>query len=224
MKIGIIGAGRIGSTVGALWARAGHRVMFASRNPESLDPVVASVGPNASRGTREEAARFGDVVLIAIPFSGLPDLGRTLSSSLRGKVVLEAANPYPNREGTIAQAVIDSGRGTGPFVAEWFPGARIVRAFNTVWDKTLAKEAHRAPPQVGIPLASDDRQALEVAATLVRDAGFDPVIVGGLDRAKDFDVGTPVYNTGMAGPDVRRALGLSDQTRGRVSTPPEARP
>jgi 8-hydroxy-5-deazaflavin:NADPH oxidoreductase len=120
--------------------------------------------------------------------------------------------------------VIDSGRGTGPWVAEWFPGVRLVRAFNTVWDRTLAREAHRSPPRVGIPLASDDRQALEIAAALVRDAGFDPVIVGGLERSKEFDVGALVYDTGMSGPDVRHALGLSDQTRERGTATPEVRP
>ena len=105
--------------------------------------------------------------------------------------------------------VLESGRGTGPFVAGWFSNARIVRAFNSVWYEDLAKEAHRPPPKIGIPLASNDRQAFDVAATLVREAGFDPVIVGGLDRAKEFDVGTPVYSTGMSGPDLCRALGLS---------------
>jgi predicted dinucleotide-binding enzyme len=223
MKIGIIGSGRIGGTVGTLWARAGHEVMFAARHPQALDALVARAGDKASRGTPEEAARFGEVVLIAVPFKELPELGRTLSTLLRGKVALETANPYPDRDGSIAQEVIDSGRGTGPFVAEWFPGVRVVRAFNTVWDRTLATQAHRAGPRVGIPLASDDAQALEIAAALVRDAGFDPVIVGGLDRSKEFDVGALVYDTGMSGPDVRHALGLSDQTRERGTAAPEVR-
>lgn len=225
MKIGVIGSGMIGGTVGTLWARAGHEVMFASRRPETLDTLVQGAGATASRGTPEAAARFGDVALIAVPFKALPDLGRTLSPLLQGKVVLETSNVYPARDGALAEEVRRSGRGTGPYVAEWFPRVRIIRAFNSVWYQTLAKEAHRAPPQVGIPLASDDRQALEVAAALVRDAGFDPVIVGGLERSKEFDVDTPVYNTGMSGTDLRRALGLSGQgTRERGAAPPEARP
>lgn len=83
-----------------------------------------------------------------------------------------------------------------------------MRAFNTVWDRTLEKEAHRAGPRVGIPLASDDAEALQVAAALVADAGFDPVVVGPLDRSREFDMGAPVYDTGMSGPKVREALGL----------------
>ncbi len=224
MKIGVIGSGRIGGAIGTFWARAGHQIMFSSRHPESLDSLIEHAGSSASRGTVAEAARFGDVVLISVPFKALRALGQSLAPVLRGKVVPETGNPYPDRDGDIARAVIASGRGTGPFVAEWFPGARIVRAFNTVWDKTLVKEAHRPAPRVGIPLASDDRAALEVAAGLVRDAGFDPVLVGGLDRAKEFDAGTPVYNTAMSGPDLRSALRLSRDVDGRAETRPEMRP
>jgi 8-hydroxy-5-deazaflavin:NADPH oxidoreductase len=224
MKIGVIGSGKIGGTVGTLWAQAGHQVMFSSRHPDTLDALVARAGSNASRGMPEDAARFGDVVLISVPFNALPELGRSLAKVLSGKVVLETGNPYPQRDGEMAKTVIDAGRGTGPFVAQWFPGVRIVRAFNSVWAQTLAKEAHRPPPRVGIPLASDDRPALEVAAGLVRDAGFDPVIVGGLDRAKSFDIGTPVYNTGMSGPDLRKALGITEQPKGPGQAGAEARP
>ena len=77
-----------------------------------------------------------------------------------------------------------------------------------MWDGTLAKEAHRAEPRVGIPLASDGWEALGIASGLVADAGFEPVVVGHLDRAREFDVGTPVYDTGMSGAEVRWALGL----------------
>jgi hypothetical protein len=86
-----------------------------------------------------------------------------------------------------------------------------VRAFNSVWDRTLAREAHRLSPRVGVPLASDDASALDVAAALVRDAGFDPVIAGRLEHARWFDVGTPVYNTAMSGDALRQALGLEPQ-------------
>jgi predicted dinucleotide-binding enzyme len=77
-----------------------------------------------------------------------------------------------------------------------------------VCDGTLVKEAHRTPPQVGIPLASDDAAAMEIVAKLVCDAGFDPVTVGGLKLAKEFDFGSAVYNTNMSGPEIRARLGL----------------
>lgn len=210
MKIGVIGSGNIGGTVGTLLAQAGHEILFSSRHPEALAELVKHAGARASRGTPEEAARFGEAVLISIPFKALPELGQTLSPLLRHKVVLETGNPFPESDGGIAEQVLDSGRGTGPFVANWFLGARIVKAFNSVWYKTLRSEAHRKPPQVGIPIASDDPEALDVAVSLVRDAGFDPVIVGNLDRTREFDVGSPVYNTGMSGKDLRKALRLSE--------------
>lgn len=107
---------------------------------------------------------------------------------------METGNPYPERDGDVARRVLDSGLGTGYWSARWLPGARLVRAFNSVWDQTLAREAHRTPPRVGVPLAADDTDAREIAAGLVRDAGFDPVLAGPLSHAREFDVGTPVYN------------------------------
>jgi len=89
-----------------------------------------------------------------------------------------------------------------------FPKARWVKAFNTVYFKTLASEAHRAGDRVGIPLASDDRGALETAAQLVRDAGFDPVVVGPLARGKEFEPGTRPYNTGLGARELRTMFGM----------------
>jgi len=208
MKIAIIGSGRIGGTVGKLWAQAGHQVRFSSRHPEGLDTLVAESGPNASGSSIEEALAFGEAFLISIPYGSLPAFGEQYGKQLGGKVVMETGNPYPQRDAEGAKQVLDSRLGTGYWSARWLPGTRLVRAFNSVWDRTLAREAHRKPPQVGIPLAADDAQAMEVASGLVRDAGFDPVLVGPLSRAREFDVGTPVYNTGMSGPEVRQALGL----------------
>jgi predicted dinucleotide-binding enzyme len=141
MKIGIIGSGRIGSVVGRLLADAGHDVMFSSRRPEALDALVAKVGGRATRGSVLEAARFGEVLLISVPLNALPALGQELASLIEGKVVLETGNPYPGRDGKVAEELIASGRGTGVFAREHLPGARVVRAFNSVWDQTLAKEA-----------------------------------------------------------------------------------
>jgi hypothetical protein len=208
MKIGIVGSGQIGGLVGTLWAQAGHEVLFSSRHPDTLGPLVERAGNGARAGTPDEAIAFGDVVLLSIPFVTLPEVGREKAGALDGKVVLDTSNPYPQRDGQMAEEVKRSGRGTGAYLRDWFPGVRIVRAFNTVWDGTLAAEAHREGARVGIPLAADDEAALRLAATLVADAGFDPVIVGPLDRSRAFDVGSAVYDTGMSGPEVRAALGL----------------
>ena len=209
MKIGIVGAGKIGGLIGALWSRAGHDVMFASRHPESLADLVEAAGGGATSGTPDQAIAFGDVILLSIPFKELPKFGPAKHDAFGRKVVLETGNPTLSRDGALAEEVMGSGRGTGAYLREWLPGVRVVRAFNTVWDKVLASEAHRAEPRVGIPLASDDEEALQIASTLVVDAGFDPVIVGALDRSREFDRGTAVYDTGMSGPEIREALGLA---------------
>ncbi len=206
VKIGVIGSGHIGGTLGALWVKAGHEVLFSSRHPDELKGLVESLGPAARAGTPREAAVFGEVVLISVPYHAVPEIGRDLANELAGKVVLETGNPYPSRDGDMA--VKARARGTGLASAEFLPGVRLVRAFNSVGYMSLRSEAHRSGDRVAIPLASDDRQALAVASQLVEDAGFEPVVVGALIRAKDFDVGTPVYGQALTAGELRRKLGI----------------
>ncbi len=208
MKIGIIGSGHIGGTVGRLWASAGHEVCYGSRHPDQLRTRLDAQSVPARVGTVEEAAAFGDVVLVAVPFGSWPDLARTIGHALAGKVVMDTANPYPQRDGPMAQQAIDAGQGSGVAIAALLPGARLVRAFNAVFWRTLESEAHRKGERVGVPLAGDDDEARDVAARLVADAGFDPVVVGPLVRAREFDPGARVYNTGMTAVQLRAALGI----------------
>ena len=206
LKIGIIGAGHIGGTLASLWMKAGHEMLVSSRHPDQLQGLVRSLGPRARAGTPREAALFGEVVLVSVPYGALPQIGRDLRGELRGKIVLDTGNPYPERDGDMA---LDARRkGTGVASAEFLPGVRLVRAFNAINWRDLAREAHRSGEPIAIPLAGDDREALEVAERLVRDAGFEPVVVGGLARAREFDVGTPVYTRLMTARELRRALGL----------------
>ena len=211
MKLGLIGAGNIAGALGVLWSRAGHAVRFGTRHPETLGPLLERAGHGAAAGTPEEAAAFGTIVFCSFPYGSWPDLAPRLVRRLDGKIVLDSANPYPERDGAFAQRAIEAGEGAGLPVARLIPGAHLVRAFNSVYYETLEKEAHRSGDRVGIPLASDDHAALEAAAGLVRDAGFDPVIVGRLRRAREFDPGRPVYNTGMSGIELAKALGVAHQ-------------
>jgi predicted dinucleotide-binding enzyme len=208
MRIGIVGAGMIGSTLAKLWVDAGHEVMLASRHPESLRPLVERLGRGASTGTAGNAAKFGDVVMLTVPLSAIPGLAKDLAPHLGGKIVLDTGNAYETRDGDAARQASRHPRGSAGWAAAMFPGARWVKAFNTVYYKTLEKEAHRKGPRVGIPLAGDDREALETAAGLARDAGFDPVIVGPLERGKEFEPETGPYNTGMSGEQLRAFFGL----------------
>ena len=203
MRIGIIGAGMIGSTMAKLWVDAGHDVRLATRHPESLQPLVASLGPHASAGAAAEAARFGEVIMLTVPLGAVAQLGLELAPALAGKIVLDTGNAYERRDGSVAREATAHPEGSAAWAAAHFPGARWVKAFNTVYFKVLEREAHRVGDRVGIPLASDDRGALDVAARLVQDAGFEPVTIGGLARGKEFEPDTPPYNTGMSGRDLR---------------------
>lgn len=207
LDIGIIGAGRIGGTLGELWAKAGHAVVLSSRHPEELEDLAARLGPRARAGFPREAAAFGEVVLISVPYAALPQIGRDYAAELEGKVVLETGNPQPARDGEMAHDA--RAKGTGVASAEFLPGVRLVRAFNTVPYFALRSEAHREGERLGIPLAGEDPQALEIASRLVRDAGFEPVVVGGLERAREFDIGTEVYARALSASEVRRRLGLA---------------
>jgi predicted dinucleotide-binding enzyme len=204
MRIGIIGAGMIGSTLAKLWVEAGHEVRVASRHLDAVRELIQPLGPRASTGTPDAAAKFGETVLLTIPLKAIPDLARDLSSSLSGKLVLDTSNAYERRDGDTARQASAHPQGSAGWAAAMFPGTRWVKAFNTVYYKTLATEAHRKGEQVGIPIAGDDQKALQAAAALVRDAGFDPVIVGPLARGKAFEPDTPPYNTGMSGPQLRK--------------------
>src|SRR5262245_17563498 len=93
LRIGIIGAGNVGGTVGTLWAKAGHEVMFSSLDIEADRKLAASVGKNARAGTPKEAAAFGEVLFFAVPYTALPGLGKELAAEIKGKVVIDASNP-----------------------------------------------------------------------------------------------------------------------------------
>jgi predicted dinucleotide-binding enzyme len=210
MKIGVIGSGRIGGALGEFWVKAGHEVMFSALTLEEVKLLLGrlNLGPRAIAGTAREAAAFGEVVLISIPYAALPNIGRDLAAELKGKVVLETGNPYPQRDGPMAYDA--RSRGTGVTSAEFLPGVRLVRAFNSVGDVQLRSRMTRSRERIAIPLAADDAEAMKVAARLVEDAGFEPVAVGPLARAKDFDFGTKVYGEGFSASQLRWQLGIKN--------------
>jgi len=193
----------IGSTLAQLWVDAGHDVRLASRHPDELKAMVERLGPRASAGTPHHAATFGDVVMLTVPLKAVPDLARDLAPALAGKIVLDTGNAYERRDGAVAHQASAHPEGSAGWAAAMFPGSRWVKAFNTVYYKTLQTQAHRDGDRIGIPLASDDTKALDTAARLVRDAGFDPVLVGSLARGKEFEPDTKPYNTGMSGEELR---------------------
>jgi predicted dinucleotide-binding enzyme len=189
LKIGIIGSGKVGSALGGVWVKAGHEVMFSSRHIADDRSLAADLGGGASAGTPRDAAAFGDVLLVSVPYGALPDVGKELADLIEGKVVIDACNPLPNRDGAIADWAREKGAGLAS--AELLPGARIVRAFNAVGAARMAA-VHEEPGKVGMPIAGDDAEAITVASSLIRDIGFEPVLVGGLTMGKYLMPGTPL--------------------------------
>lgn len=212
-KIGIVGSGHIGGTLGTLLAKAGYEVFFSSRHPETLADLARDAGPKARAGTILEAIGFGDVVLLSMPMKAFPELDAAVKEALRGKIVIDTSNPYPERDGGIAEEAKKEPGGTGPFVARLLPGARIVRAFNTVYFEDLRKTVNAKGERIGIPVASDDEEGLEAAMELAENAGLEPVVVGGLATSKMFDVGTTVYATSASAKTIREALQLKEKAK-----------
>ncbi len=204
LRIGVIGSGHIGGAIGTLWVKSGHEVMFSARKVEEVKDLVASLGPLAHAGTVAEAIAFGDVVFVAVPYAALPQIGQDYGAALKGKVVLDATNAVAARDGAITEEATRDGIGVTS--QKYLPGTRLVRAFNSMSNQIFTREANRPEPRMGVPIAGDDPQAVEVAAGLVRDAGFEPVVIGKLADAKRFQMGSPGFGQSVTAAELRQKL------------------
>jgi len=189
LKIGTVGSGRVGAALGGAWIKAGHEVMFSSLDLEHDKKLAASLGPNARAGTTREAAAFGEVLLVSVPYGALPGVGKDLADLIKGKIVIDTCNPFASRDGEIANWAREKGAGLAS--AELLPGARIVRTFNAVSYSQMANAKQRGE-QMAMPMASDDADAVAVASRLVRDVGYEPVLIGPLAMGKHLMPGTPL--------------------------------
>jgi 8-hydroxy-5-deazaflavin:NADPH oxidoreductase len=207
LPIGVVGSGRIGGTIGGLWVKAGHPVLFSSRHPDELKDLVARLGPLAQAGPVAEAIKFSDVIFVAVPYGALPEIGRDYGAALKGKIVLDAGNAVQSRDGDIAQEA--EREGIGMTSQKYLPGTRLVRAFNTLSYSIFAREANRPEPRMAVPIAGDDAEAVKVAQALVRDAGFEPVVVGKLGDAVRFQRGAPGYGQPVTAAELRKTLSLA---------------
>jgi 8-hydroxy-5-deazaflavin:NADPH oxidoreductase len=204
MRIGIIGSGNIGATLARLLAGAGHVVAISnSRGPESLAELVRSLGPNVRAATAEEAAAFGELVIEAIPFGRYRDLP---AAQLAGKIVVTAANYYPQRDGAIDLG----GQAHSELVAAHLPGARVVKAFNTIWYQHLQQQGDASKPlgeRRVIFLAGDDAAAKQVVGDLIAEIGFAPFDVGSLHESTLQEPDSPIYNKSITIDEARALLG-----------------
>jgi predicted dinucleotide-binding enzyme len=205
LKIGIIGTGKIGGALAKHWVNAGHEVFMSSRHPEELEGLAKELGPRAHVGTPREAAAFGSVVLVSVPYGAMPQLGTDLAAELAGKVIIDTSNPVERRDG--AQALEWQRKGAGVSTAELLKNNRVVRAFNCIPAASLANEANRQPARLAIPIGGDDSAANTIAERLVRDAGFDPVMVGSLAKTREFDLGQPLAAGNLSAAELRSRIG-----------------
>jgi hypothetical protein len=205
MEIGILGSGNIGANAARVFARAGHHVRIAnSRGPESLRSLVAEIGNNVEALSAQEAVDASDVVLIAVPWTKREEaLGEI--EGWDEKIVIDAMNPY-----TEDFEIEDLGSKTSTeFTRALVPGARIVKAFNTIYYKRLATEGKPkgTPGRLAIPVASDDPAAKRVVMDLIEEIGFDAVDNGGLiEGGRKQQPGSPIYNQPLGAKEMRDEL------------------
>ncbi len=202
MNIGIIGSGNIGVTAARLFAAAGHNVAISnSRGPESLRDLVSDVGENASAASVDEAADFGEVVLVAIPFFAYESLP---ADRLEGKIVVDANNYYPGRDGEMDFGGLTSSE----VISNHLPGARLVKAFNTMYFQTLATEGKESEvDRLVLFVAGDDEEAKSTVSRLIREIGFSPVDTGSLkEGGRRQQPGSPIYNKPLTTNQAQEAL------------------
>jgi predicted dinucleotide-binding enzyme len=193
LKLGFIGAGREGSALGTLFAKAGHPVMFSSRHPETLTDLVKSAGPNAKAGTVEEAVAFGDVIVLVVPYTAVEQIGKDYGKAIAAKrLLMDVSNPIPRRDGDDFVKQVNDMGGAGVATEKYIPGAKLVRAFNAIGFGRLESASTKTDAKTGVPIAGDDKGALELASALITEIGFVPVVVGGLPMGKYLVPGTPL--------------------------------
>lgn len=203
MKIGIIGAGFVGRSVGKLAVRAGHQVMLSnSRGPQTLFSLRYGVG--CEIGTVEEAAAFGDIVVVAIPLAAYRSVP---AAPLAGKVVIDADNYYPERDGRIAE-LDRKETTTSELLARHLPASRVVKAFNAIPMNDLESDGRPAgsPERRALPIAGDDAEGKAIAAALYEEFGFDAVDAGPLAEGWRFERGTPAYCVRLNKADLESTL------------------
>ena len=181
MRIGIIGAGNVGGTLGSRWAQAGHELAFGSREPQSekMKQLVAKAGAKARAATLAEAAQTSDVILLSTPWKAAREAVESLGD-LSGKVVIDALNPLlPDLSGL----QLGTTTSAAEQVAAWAPHARVVKCFNSVGFNVMANPAFGADKAVMF-YCGDDAQAKQVVSQLAQELGFDPVDAGPLRQAR----------------------------------------
>jgi len=202
-RIGIIGSGMNGEGVGRNLIRGGHEVLFSSRHPEKLKALGDETG--ARVGTPQEAVEFGEWILLATPYKAHLGLAGSIQG-WEGKILLDATNPYPQRDGQMAQDVIDDpNQSSTGHVATIFDASRVVKVFNAIYFPFLRDLAFQSGDErLAIPIAGDDVEARELVGALLDELGYWPLDFGGLANSGVFEPGGPFYNKNLRKPEAEQ--------------------
>ncbi len=183
MKIAIIGTGNVGQALGKSFTRAGHDVTYAARDQRKTQDTAASIGASAAT-VPADALKAADIAVLAVPYSACSEIASEVIEAARGKIVIDATNPLkPDFSGLATEGKATSG---AEQIASWMPGARVVKAFNTLFASVQGNpQAHGVT--IDALYATDDEEARNVVGELLRSMGFRPVYVGPLARARELE-------------------------------------
>ncbi|CAH8283195.1 hypothetical protein EV196_102167 [Mariniflexile fucanivorans] len=198
MKIGIIGSGNIGGNLGKHWSKAGHQVLFSSRHPKELNSLVNEAGENAKAVSVTEAFEANaDVYLLAVPFKAIDEIAELYAGEYGDKIIIDATNPYPERDGEMAQKVRDANYNASEYTAMKFGTAKTVKAFNSIHAEHLRDRAFRTSNKLTIPFAAQDLESRKVGKQLIEDIGFDALYIGNLSDTNIMDPDQAVYGKSL---------------------------
>jgi predicted dinucleotide-binding enzyme len=208
VRIGLIGAGKIGGTLARLFVAQGHEVALSnSRGPETLAELIAEIGPSARAVTPAEAAEFGEVVVVSVPLGRYQEVP---TAGMAGKTVIDTNNYYPQRDGHISPLDDDSTT-SAELLAKHLPDAHVVKAFNQIrWDHLGANgKPAGTPGRTGIPIAGDDPAAKREVMELIDQIGFDAVDTGPLATGRLFQPNTSLYVANVTAEKIRAVVAAS---------------
>lgn len=205
MKIGIVGSGSIGGTLGLLWAAKGHAVLFSSRHPENLSHLVESSLGNAQAGTIAEAVAYGEVILFSPHYRSFPEAVYLAggAEAFEGKVVIDATNPFGVEGGPLEPA---EGQTGCDIIRDALPGARIVKAINSIYYKHFGEGNSPIDDKVGAPYCGVDEDAKEIVAMLLDDLSLDPVDLGGWEMVHHTEPGGELFNIPMSAEGIKEIV------------------
>ena len=182
--IAMIGAGDMGSALGRLWAAAGYKVIFATRHPDELGPVVAAAGHGAVAASVGEAVARAGIICLAVPYRAEPSIAAEHGEQMKGKVLVNVDNALAYRDGAIAEEA--EAIGEAIYSARLFEGTRFIRAFNLKAAYSFPGPGEVESADFDMPWTTNDPSVRPIAEALIRATGGTPVYEGGLENAREY--------------------------------------